>query len=268
MAAAEEATLPDASGRPQPIAAADPPPRPRRRMSPLLRRVLLLNALPPVLLAASLLYLDQYQAGLLSAEVHALRTQVRITAGGIGEAAVRIEDGRAILVPELARPLLRRLVEPSPATQARLFDTTGLLVADSRVREGPGGAQIVTEPLPPPEPARGLGAAVALLYDRLLSLLPRDAGEVRVDWSPGAPSFEWQPDLGPDRPQDLRAALDGGSLQRELQLRPSPQLGALLDHLMLEQAFGRLQERGEVLERARQWLDAAANDGGMAPCRD
>jgi hypothetical protein len=42
----------------------------------------------------------------------------------------------------------------------------------------------------------------------------------------------------------------------------------LLDHLMLEQAFGRLQERGEVLERARQWLDAATNDGGMAPCRD
>jgi len=65
-----------------------------------------------------------------------------------------------------------------------------------------------------------------------------------------------------------RAAIDGGSLQRELQLRPSPQLGALLDHLMLEQAFGRLQERGEVLERARQWLDAEANDGGMAPCRD
>lgn len=65
-----------------------------------------------------------------------------------------------------------------------------------------------------------------------------------------------------------RAAIDGGSLLRELQLRPSPQLGALLDHLMLEQAFGRLHERGEVLQRARQWLDAEANDGGMAPCRD
>ena len=65
-----------------------------------------------------------------------------------------------------------------------------------------------------------------------------------------------------------RAAIDGGSLQRELQLRPSPQLGALLEHLMLERAFGRLHERGEVLQRARQWLDAEANDGGMAPCRD
>ena len=65
-----------------------------------------------------------------------------------------------------------------------------------------------------------------------------------------------------------RAAIDGGSLQRELQLRPSPQLGALLDHLMLEQAFGRLHERAEVLQRARQWLAAEANDGGMPPCRD
>lgn len=201
--------MPDASGRTDPIAMS-PPPRRRRRISPLLRRVLLLNALPPVLLAAALLYLDQYQAGLLAAEVDALRTQARITAGGIGEAAVRLEDGRPILVPELARPLLRRLVEPSPATQARLFDTTGLLVADSRLREGPGGAQIVTEPLPPPMAERGVAATLALLYDRLLALLPRDAGEIRVDWSPGAPAFDWQPDLGPDRPQELRAALEGG----------------------------------------------------------
>jgi len=53
-----------------------------------------------------------------------------------------------------------------------------------------------------------------------------------------------------------RPAIDGGSLQRELQLKPSPQLGALLDHLMLEQAFGRLEQGGDVLLRARQWLDA------------
>ena len=33
----------------------------KRGFSPLLRRILLLNALPPALLAASLLYLDQYQ---------------------------------------------------------------------------------------------------------------------------------------------------------------------------------------------------------------
>jgi hypothetical protein len=32
--------------------------------------------------------------------------------------------------------------------------------------------------------------------------------------------------------------------------------------------LGILIRSGEVLERARQWLDAEANDGGMAPCRD
>lgn len=193
-------------------------PQPARRpprFSRLLRRILLLNALPPALLAASLLYLDQYQNGLMAAEVEALRTQARIYAAGIGEAAVRIENDRASLVPELARPLLRRLVEPSPNTQGKLFDNTGLLVADSRVREGAGGA-IVSEPLPPPEPRGALSATVSGIYDRLLALLPRGflgqqgRPDVVVDLNPNAPSFDWQPDLGPERREELRIALEGG----------------------------------------------------------
>jgi two-component system sensor histidine kinase ChvG len=193
-------------------------PQPARRLprfSRLLRRILLLNALPPALLAASLLYLDQYQNGLMAAEVEALRTQARIYAAGIGEAAVRIENDRASLVPELARPLLRRLVEPSPNTQGKLFDNTGLLVADSRVREGAGGA-IVSEPLPPPEPRGALSATVSGIYDRLLALLPRGflgqqgRPDVVVDLNPNAPSFDWQPDLGPERREELRIALEGG----------------------------------------------------------
>ena len=81
----------------------------RRNVSPLLRRILLLNALPPFLLATSLLYLDQYQNGLLAGEVLALRTQARIYANGVAEAAVRIQDDHPVLVPDIARPLLRRL---------------------------------------------------------------------------------------------------------------------------------------------------------------
>ena len=60
----------------------------RRRFrfgSPLLRRILLVNALPLALLVAALLYLDQYQNGLLEAEVSALREQARIYAGALGE---------------------------------------------------------------------------------------------------------------------------------------------------------------------------------------
>jgi two-component system sensor histidine kinase ChvG len=188
-------------------------PQPRRRLwgSPLLRRILLLNVLPPALLAAAMLYLDQYQNGLLAAEVEALRTQARIYAGGIAEAATRLEDDRAVLVPELARPLLRRLTDPSPNTQARLFDNTGLVVADSRVREGTGGA-VVTEPLPPHPPRGAFSATVAALYDRLVALLPRGGSgeDLVVDVQPDAPSFDWQPDLGPDRREELRLALEGG----------------------------------------------------------
>jgi two-component system sensor histidine kinase ChvG len=200
-----------AQARDDPAAA---PPR-TRRFSPLLRRILLVNAVPPALLAASLLYLDQYQNGLLAAEVEGLRTQARIYAGAIAEAAVRIDGDRASLVPELARPLLRRLVEPSPNTQARLFDNTGLLVADSRVREGPGGA-VVTEPLPPPAPRGAVSVAVGEVYDRLLAVLPPGlrgtgaAAGVAVDVGPDVPDFDWQPALGPDRLEELRLALEGG----------------------------------------------------------
>lgn len=213
--------MPDdgAATRPQGKAAgssaAAAPRAPRRRFSPLLRRILLVNAVPPALLAASLLYLDQYQNGLIAAEVEALRTQARIYAGAIAEAAVRIDGDRAILVPEAARPLLRRLVEPSPNTQARLFDNTGLMVADSRVREGPGGA-VTTEPLPPPEPRGALTSTVAGVYDRLVSVLPgtlrggTSSGGVAVDIGPEAPDFDWQPNLGPDRREELRLALEGG----------------------------------------------------------
>ena len=206
--------MPDASGAPLTQSRVET--QRRRWLSPLLRRILLLNALPPALLAAALLYLDQYQNGLLAAEVEALRTQARIYAGAIAEAATRTRDDRTTLVPEAARPLLRRLVEPSPNTQARLFDTTGLLVADSRVREGPGGA-IVTEPLPPPEPRGAFAGTVAGIYDRILALLPRGAQEdVMVDVNPDAPSFDWQPEFGGtgqaggDRREELRVALEGG----------------------------------------------------------
>ncbi|MBV1796164.1 stimulus-sensing domain-containing protein [Siccirubricoccus sp. G192] len=176
----------------------------------MLRRILLLNALPPALLAAAMLYLDQYQNGLLAAEVEAMRTQARIYAGAIAEAATRVQDDRATLVPEAARPLLRRLVDPSPNTQARLFDNTGLVVADSRVREGSGGA-VVTEPLPPPEPRGAFSTGIAGLYDRLVGLVPRDGrDDLVVDVNPNAPSFDWQPNLGPDRREELRLALEGG----------------------------------------------------------
>jgi two-component system sensor histidine kinase ChvG len=52
--------MPDASG-PAALPQNTRSPRERKRVSPLLRRILLVNMVAPALLAASLLYLDQYQ---------------------------------------------------------------------------------------------------------------------------------------------------------------------------------------------------------------
>ncbi|MFN7001274.1 MAG: stimulus-sensing domain-containing protein, partial [Elioraea tepidiphila] len=169
---------------------------PQRRLrklvfSPLLRRILLVNALPLGLLVAALLYLDTYQDGLIDAEAASLRVQAQVFAGAIGESATSIEDPeRPVLVPDLARPLLRRLVEPTPFAQARLYDPDGELVADSRVITGPGGA-VTTEPLPPPPPQRGpFAAAVVAAYETVMALLPRGTSFPTIP-----DDGEWTPDI-------------------------------------------------------------------------
>ena len=65
-----------------------------------------------------------------------------------------------------------------------------------------------------------------------------------------------------------RAAIDGGSLQRELALQPSPQLGVLLDQLMLERAFGRIHTAEQALQAARQWLAQHRNPHSSGGRRD
>ena len=167
-----------------------------RWVSPLLRRILLVNALPLALLVAALLYLDQYQNGLLEAEVSALREQARIYAGALGESAVRTtEPDNPKLAPDIARPLLRRLTEPTPGAQAKLYAPDGTVIADSRVREGPSGA-VSTEPLPPAVERGPIVGAIGWVYDKVLTLLPHETPTpLVVDMTPGAGGLEWQPDV-------------------------------------------------------------------------
>jgi two-component system sensor histidine kinase ChvG len=165
-------------------------------VSPLLRRILLVNALPLALLVAALLYLDQYQNGLLEAEVSALREQARIYSGALGESAVRTtEPDNPKLAPDIARPLLRRLTEPTPGAQAKLYAPDGTAIADSRVREGPSGA-VSTEPLPPAVERGPIVGAIGWVYDKVLTLLPHETPTpLVVDMTPGAGGLEWQPDV-------------------------------------------------------------------------
>jgi two-component system sensor histidine kinase ChvG len=166
-----------------------------RLVSPLLRRILLVNALPLALLVVALLYLDQYQVGLLEAEVSALREQARIYAGALAESAVRDPDSAdPKLAAEIARPLLRRLTDPTPNAQAKIYGPDGTLIADSRVREGTSG-NVVTEPLPPAVQRGTVPTTVAAVYDKLADLLSfgRKPPPLVVEDAPQAGGFDWQP---------------------------------------------------------------------------
>ncbi len=188
--------MPD-SGAVAPVSRADvEPPEPRvRLMSPLLQRILLVNLLPLALLLAALMYLDQYQNGLLAAEVTTLREEARIYAGALSEAAVREDTPDSPrLVSEVARPLLRRLTEPTPNAQAKLYSPEGEVLADSRVREGTSGA-VVTEPLPPPADRGRLLALVGQVYDDVLSVLPHSNESSLLDIGRPAAGTEWSPDV-------------------------------------------------------------------------
>ncbi|WP_428484341.1 stimulus-sensing domain-containing protein [Rhodopila sp.] len=185
-------------------------PRFRQRwVSPLLRRILLVNALPLALLVVALMYLDQYQNGLLEAQVTALREQARVFAGALGESAVRTTDpDNPRLVPEVARSLLRRLTEPTPDAQARLYAPDGTILADSRLRPGPDGT-ITTEPLPPAADHGPVLGMIGRIYDAVLSLLPHQAPSTLVDVTASAGGPEWQPDVK----QELRLNSSGDSNQ-------------------------------------------------------
>jgi len=195
-------------------AAAVAPAAPARRAaprfaSPLLRRILLVNALPLALLVVALLYLDQYQNGLLEAEVLTLREQARIYAGALGQAAVAIDAaGAARLVPPLARPLLRRLTEPTPSAEARLYGPDGTLVADSRQHEAAGGA-FETEPMPPALARGHVVGLIGQVYDWVLAHLPHNEAAPTLEVGPLAGGLDWQPDVR----EELRT--EGSAQSRE-----------------------------------------------------
>ncbi|HYZ62371.1 MAG TPA: stimulus-sensing domain-containing protein [Acetobacteraceae bacterium] len=202
--------MPDSGYLPRLLEVA-PRKREQRWASPLLRRILLVNALPLVLLVAALLYLDQYQNGLLDSEVQALREQARIYAGALSESTVREADSENPQIqPDLARPLLRRLTEPTPNAQARLYAPDGQLIADSRVREGAAGGAVVTTPLPPPANRGRVLGTIGSIYDQLLALLPHRTQGPFVEVSPNGAGVDWQPDVR----EELR--MTGANAGREM----------------------------------------------------
>lgn len=143
--------------------------RGRWRISPLTRRVLAVNVLALALLGIGVLYLGEYQDSLVTASLDSLRIQAEIFAAALGEGAVDQRQASFALDPQLAREMMRRLVEPTK-TRARLFDNHGKLVADTDVLGGPGGTVQVSK-LPPP--ASSLFERVTdAVYDSVIGAFP------------------------------------------------------------------------------------------------
>ncbi len=166
-------------------APADPPPAARpphprrraRRFSPLTLKILFVNVFALVVLAIGFLYVDDYRRGLIESRLAAMTIEARLIATGIGAAAtvsVDTDTGpEERLSPDLARPVLRRLMESAPE-RARLYATTTELIADSRVLSAVGGA-VEVQPLPPPGASpTWLEDAANDAYDWIVSWLPRE----------------------------------------------------------------------------------------------
>jgi len=148
----------------------------RITISQLTWRILAVNLMALGVLVVGLLYLGEYRANLIATELASLQKQARMFAAAVGEGAVSpssadITVPRQALIPNAARQMIRRLVEPT-GTRARLFGADGVLIVDSRMLLGPGGL-VQIEELPPPT-AVGNGFFGTLLegYDTLVSLLP------------------------------------------------------------------------------------------------
>jgi two-component system sensor histidine kinase ChvG len=144
----------------------------RWSISPLTRRILAVNVLALALLAGGFLYLGKYQASLIGQQIESLRTQGEVFAAALGEGAVldSVDEGE-ILLPDLARQMMRRLVEPT-RTRARLFDVRGDIIADSRILRGPGDTVQVHE-LQVQEREGALLRFADRLYDWIFHILPR-----------------------------------------------------------------------------------------------
>ena len=144
----------------------------RRRVFASLRwRILAINVLGFAVLAAGLLYLDEFRANLVEAKRASLFTQAEMIAGAIGDGAVTVvDDGKPTIALDQVELMLPRLVQPTRA-RARLFDRRGDMLADSQ-RLAAAARGVETQLLPPPEDVGFLIGSLTRAYDWLMSVAP------------------------------------------------------------------------------------------------
>ena len=152
--------------------------------SPLMRRLLAVNLLALVILAASLLYLGGYKRELVETELRLVESKGRTIAVALGHASISLlADGEPALDAKSAEPLLRRLIEESSLrvrVRVRVFGLDGKLALDSRRFSGFGDA-VESEPLPPADGGNMLHAALHWMLG-LFDLVFRELETIEPYW--------------------------------------------------------------------------------------
>jgi len=176
--------------------------RPRhytRGLSPLMVRIMVVNAIALIILVGGVLYLNQFRDNLIAERVNTLTVQARIIAGALGESAAGGPEAVDIdLAP--ARQILTRLVGPTD-NRARLFATDGRMIADSRFLAG--DKRLIEEELP------ALDAQVSLL-DQMEDAVHRLLDSITEDLE--APPSVDRPGMRGEDFIEVMAALEGETM--------------------------------------------------------
>ncbi len=159
--------------------------RTRSRAGGLTLLILAVNIVPVIVLVVGLLSLGQYRDNLIVENLKLLRERAQNYATAVAEGAVRpVEKGRPflfakpeeieVLIPELARRMVRRLGEGeiNRQTRLRLFSTEGALIADSHQLTGPSGVVQIVPLQPPPVQDLKFSEMLAYMGTEMLELLP------------------------------------------------------------------------------------------------
>ncbi|WP_020590628.1 stimulus-sensing domain-containing protein [Kiloniella laminariae] len=149
--------------------------RKRGWRSSLTRKILLINSLVLLIPVVGLMHLEQYRLSLIASELDALSIQGRAFSLSLGSTAVVASKvGDEKLVPELTRSLMRGMLNDI-GVRARIFATSGEMLADSLYLAGVGGPVEIGE-LPPPG-GMSLDDRIIEYYEKIITWLPG-----RDDW--------------------------------------------------------------------------------------
>ena len=141
-----------------------------RLLSPLTRRILIVNILPLAILVSGILYSGEYRKGLIATERAALKTQAEILAHALRQGAIGTEaDGTQVILFSVVQKMLRRLTAPT-WTSARFFDANGVAIAGSMIMFGPGPA-VQVELLMPADDVNASSSVFKEVYDQFVEFL-------------------------------------------------------------------------------------------------